>query len=62
MLLPLHAQYALLVTVACRSNSPARAGALRVLQVAVVQGSRSGFRQRNARQSPKPLFQVRVLN
>ena len=29
MLLPLHAQYALLVSVACRSNSPARAGALR---------------------------------
>ena len=29
MCLPLHAQFALLVSVACRSNSPARAGALR---------------------------------
>ena len=33
MCLLLHAQFALLVSVACRSNSPARAGALRVLQV-----------------------------
>ena len=33
MLLPLHAQYALLGSVACHSNSPARTGAPRVLQV-----------------------------